>query len=285
MPHVPGSPLHRGVTVERSSDVDIFRVLWRHRALVVVLVRRELAARYRASLLGYFWSLLNPLMLLAVYAIVFTTVFKPRMAGAQPYALFLFAGLLPWLFFSGALLDAAVTLVDNGPLLAKVVCPAEIFPAVTVLSHLVHHVLALPVLLVALAGCAAVGWHPFPWTIVLLPLALIPWLLTAGGLALAISALAVHFRDIRDLVANLLNLLFFGTPIIYTLNGIHVRWLWELLRLNPMTSLIRVYRSLAFTGHIAGPLEWIIAITTGIVVWLAGAWLFGRLRDTLVEAV
>ncbi|HHQ49409.1 MAG TPA: hypothetical protein ENK19_11075, partial [Acidobacteria bacterium] len=125
-------------------------LFWQYRALVTVLVRRELAARYRASLLGYFWSMLNPLLLLAVYAVVFTTVFQPRMPGAQPYALFLFAGLLPWLFFSGAILDSAITLVDNGPLLAKVTCPPEIFPAVTVMSHLVHHLLALPVLLAAL---------------------------------------------------------------------------------------------------------------------------------------
>jgi len=265
--------------------MDVFRLLWRHRALVAVLVRRELAARYRASILGYFWSLLNPLMLLAVYAVVFTTVFKPRMSGAEPYALFLFAGLLPWPFFSGALLDAAVTLVDNGPLLAKVVCPAEIFPAVTVFAHLVHHLLALPVLLAALAGCAALGWHPFPWTVFLVPLALVPWILTTGGLALVISALAVHFRDIRDLVANLLNLLFFGSPIIYTLDGLHVEWLRRLLRLNPMASLVEVYRSLAFAGRMAPPLDWAIAVATGVVTWLIGAWLFGRLRDTLVEAV
>jgi len=265
--------------------MEVLRLLWRHRALIVVLVRRELAARYRSSLLGYFWSLLNPLLLLAVYAVVFTTVFQPRMSGAEPYALFLFAGLLPWLFFSGALLDAAVILVDNGPLLAKVVCPAEIFPTVTVLAHLVHHLLALPVLVAALAGCAWLGWHPFPWTIVLFPLALVPWILTAGGLALAISALAVHFRDIRDLVANLLNLLFFGSPIIYTLDGLHVAWLRHLLRLNPMASLVEVYRDFAFTGRLAPPADWALALTTGIVTWILGAWLFDRLRDTLVEAV
>ena len=139
--------------------------VWRQRALVAVLVRRELDARYRASFLGFFWSLLNPLLLLAVYAVVFTTIFQPRFPGGEPYPLFLFAGLLPWLFLSGSALDASVTMVDNGPLLAKVMCPPEIFPVVTVLSHLVHHLLALPVLLAALVASAAAGWHPFPWTV------------------------------------------------------------------------------------------------------------------------
>ena len=267
------------------AGAEVFGLLWRHRALVVALVRRDLAARYRASLLGYLWSMLNPLLLLAVYAVVFTTVFQPRMAGAKPYALFLFAGLLPWLFFSGALLDAAMTLVDNGPLLAKVVCPAEVFPAVTVLAHLVHHVLALPVLLAGLAGCAVLGLHPFPWTVLLLPLALVPWVLLTGGLAMAISAVGVHFRDTRDLLANLLNLLFFGTPIIYTLDGLHVVWLKRLLQLNPLASVIEVYRSLAFAGRFAPVTDWAVALGVGLVAWIIGAWLFLRLRDTLVEAV
>ena len=265
--------------------MGVLRLLWRHRALVGVLVRRELAARYRASLLGYLWSLLNPLLLLAVYAVVFTTVFEPRMPGAEPYALFLFAGLLPWLFLSGALLDAAVTLVDNGPLLAKVVCPAEIFPAVVVVSHLIHHLLALPVLLLALGVGAGLGLHPFPWTVVLIPAALVPWILTAGGGALAISALAVHFRDVRDLVGNLLNLVFFASPIIYSLDGIPGRLLHRILRLNPVSFLVEVYRSVAFDGRPAPLWEWGAALLVGVATWMLGAWLFGRLRDTLVEAV
>ncbi len=267
------------------SGAELFRLLWRHRALVGVLVRRDLAARYRASILGYLWSLLNPLFLLVVYAVVFTTVFEPRMKGADPYALFLFAGLLPWLFFSGALLDGAMTLVENGPLLAKVVCPAEIFPAVTVLAHLVHHLLALPVLVAALGGAAALGLHPFPWTIALLPLALVPWLLLTGGLALAVSALGVHFRDVRDMLGNVLNLLFFASPIIYTLDGIQQAWLRRGLRLNPLASLVEVYRDLAFAGTVPHPEAWATALGVGLVAWLAGSWLFLRLRDSLVEAV
>ena len=134
--------------------MTLVRLLWRQRALVAVLVRRELNARYRASVLGFLWSLLNPLFLLAVYAVVFTYIFSPRFPCAEPYLLFLFSGLLPWLYFSGAVLDGSLTLVDNGPLLAKVMCPPEIFPAVTVVSHLIHHLLALPVLLAALGVSA-----------------------------------------------------------------------------------------------------------------------------------
>ncbi len=266
--------------------MTVLRLLWRQRALVDVLVRRELQARYRSSLLGYLWSLLNPLLLLGVYAVVFTYIFQPRFPGGDPYPLFLFCGLLPWLFFSGAALDSSVVLVDSGPLLAKVMCPPEIFPAVTLLSHLVHHLLALPVLLAALAVSALAGWHPFPWTVVLLPLALVPWLLVTGGVVLAVSALSVHYRDLRDLLGHLLNLLFFASPIIYSLEGLEIPpALRRLLVLNPIAPLVEVYRDTAFSGAVAGAGTWSAAVLVGLAAWWLGTRLFERYRDTLVEAV
>lgn len=261
-------------------------LLWRHRVLISVLTQRELAARYRASVLGFFWSLLNPLMVLAVYAVVFTTVFQPRFEGGRPYPLFLFAGLLPWMFFSGAILDAAITLVDNGPLLAKVMCPPELFPAVVVLAHLVHHLLALPVLIGAMWAASLFGWHSFPWTMVFLPLALIPWILVASGGAAAISAMAVRLRDLRDLVNHLLNLLFFASPIIYSLDLQQMPPpLLKALRLNPMAPLVTIYRDVVFSGVLPPLSQWAIAYAVGIIVWIIGSLIFSRLRDSLVEAI
>jgi ABC-type polysaccharide/polyol phosphate export permease len=264
----------------------MLHLLWRQRALVWVLVRRDLNARYRASALGFFWSLLNPLLLLAVYAVVFTYIFQPRFPGGDPYPLFLFSGLLPWLFLSGSALDASVTMVDNGPLLAKVMCPPEIFPAVTVVSHLVHLLLALPVLLVALAVSAVLGWHPFPWTVWLAPAALLPWLLVAGGLSWMVSALSVHFQDMRDLLGHLLNLLFFSSPIIYSLDGLEVPdLLRRILVLNPLAPLVELFREVTFAGSPGTPMGWAASLAVGAVVWSVGVWVFARYRDTIVEAV
>ena len=266
--------------------MTVFRLLWRNRALISVLVRRELDARYRASALGFFWSLLNPMMLLAVYAVVFTYIFSPRFPGGEPYPLFLFSGLLPWLFFSGAVLDGSLTLVDNGPLLAKVMCPPEIFPAVTLLSHLIHHLLALPILLLAMVVSAMTGIHPFPWTIPLVVVALVPWVLTAGGAVFAVSVLSVHFRDMRDLVGHLLNFLFFSSPIIYSLEGLQVPpLLHRILTLNPLASLVVIYRDAAFSGTVSPPLVWLTAFAVGVVSWSIGARIFASYRETLVEAV
>ncbi len=259
--------------------------LYRQRHLVAVLVVRELEARYRGTLFGYFWSLLNPLLLLLVYTVVFTVVIPARVSTAVPYPLFLFAGLLPWLFLSGALLDSTITLIDNGPLLKKVVCPPEVFPAVVVLSHLAHHLLALPVLLVAALVATLTGHGTLSWTVLLLPVVLLPWLVAVGGVSLAVSALAVHFRDLKDLLHNLLNLLFFTTPIIYTVELVPEGLLRRLILANPVTPLISLYRDTVLLGTLPPLSVWGWSAVVGAVGWLAGVGIFTRLKETLVEAV
>jgi len=259
--------------------------LYRQRGLIGVLVERELKARYRGTLLGYFWSLLNPLLLLAVYTVVFTVVIRARVDTEAPYALFLFAGLLPWLFVSGTLLDSAIVLHDNGPLLKKVVCPPEVFPVVTVLSHLVHHLLALPILIAGMGFLAYRGDMSFPVTILLLPLPLLLWTVATTGLALAVAALAVHFRDIKDLLQNLLNLVFFLTPIIYTRTTVPEGVLRRVVDLNPVTPLLVVYRDVVLNGVVPPPMAWVWAALVAVACWLLGAFVFSRLRDTLAETV
>src|SRR6185436_8708399 len=113
------------------------------RGLLLTLTARELKARYRGSLLGFLWSLVNPLLLLAVYTLVFDIVFKNRAGGAQPYAVFLISGLFPWIWFSGSLLDGTVSLSANAGLLRKAVFPAEVLPVVATLASLAHYLLTL----------------------------------------------------------------------------------------------------------------------------------------------
>jgi len=259
--------------------------LYRQRGLIAVLVGRELKARYRGTAFGYVWSLLNPLLLLAVYTTVFTLVIPARVPTHVPYPLFLFAGLLPWLFASGALLDAAIVLNDNGPLLKKVVCPPEVFPSVTVLSHLAHHLLAIPVLIVGMIVASLAGAMRFPWTVVLFPLALAPWIVAVAGLVLLVSSLAVHFRDLKDLLHNLLNLVFFLTPIIYTPDLVPAGLLRRVVLANPVTPLVTVYRDVMLLGEVPGPGEWAWAWLVGLTCWVAGSWVFSRLRETIAETV
>src|SRR4051794_33251160 len=194
----------------------VARQIFRFRGLLMTLTSRELKARYRGSVLGFLWSLANPLLLLAVYTFVFSVVFQSRVPGIEPYALFVVCGLFPWIWLSTSTLEGSMSLIANSGLIRKAVFPAELLPLVVVLSNLVHLLLAMPVVLAALLATSLLTHHAVGGTAVLvLPLVLLLHLPMVAGLALGAAALTVHFKDTRDLLANLLTLLFFLTPILY----------------------------------------------------------------------
>ncbi|HYB53680.1 MAG TPA: ABC transporter permease [Thermoanaerobaculia bacterium] len=255
--------------------------VWRQRALVVALTRRELTARYRGGVLGYFWSLVNPLLLLAVYATVFRLVFRPR-ADVQPYVLFLFAGVLVWGFVSSALLDAAETFRANGPLLRKTTVAPEVFPTVAVGARLAHLVLALPILAAAILYEAAKGSVSVGPALLEFPLVLMLLALTLEGLAFGISALAVHFADIRDLTANLLTLTFFLTPILYPVESVPARFR-GLLRLNPFSTFFGALHDTVFFFRPVPAAEWLWMAGITFASLSLGSALFERLRDSIAE--
>jgi ABC-type polysaccharide/polyol phosphate export permease len=259
------------------------RQLLRHRALVQSLVARELKARYRGSTLGVLWSFVNPLLLLSIYTFVFTAVMPAaRNAGIEPFSLFLFCGILPWTWFSSSLLESTNALISSGNLIRKVLFPAEVLPIVTVFAGLVHFCLGLPIL----AAFFLYYRVPVPVAdLAWLPLIVVEQLLLTLGLALLLSVLTVHFRDLRDIVGNMLTLTFFLTPIIYPLSQAPA-WARPFLNLNPFTTLAVSYQEVLI---VPGPfLGWARLLMFGgvsVLVFAAGYFVFDRLRDTLAEEV
>src|SRR3954466_9147344 len=187
--------------------------LVRYRGLIQSLVARELKARYRGSALGFFWSFINPLLFLLVYSFVFTFIMKDAHdKRIEPYALFMFCGILPWTWFSASLSESAGVLISGGNLIKKVLFPAEILPIVSVLANMIHFFFGLPIL----AGFLLYYHRPLhPRGLALFSLLVLIQLLLTAGFSLFLSALTVHFRDIRDILSNLLTFWFFATPIIY----------------------------------------------------------------------
>src|SRR4029079_17194497 len=170
----------------------MFRVaaqLFRYRGLLATLTSRELKARYRGSVLGFLWSLANPLLLLAVYTFVFSIVFKPRAGGAEPYALFFVSGLFPWIWLSTSLLEGSMSLIANSGLIRKAVFPAELLPMVSVLANLVHLLFALPILAAALATGHVLGYPVGGRAALLMPAVILLELPAVAGLALGLAAL------------------------------------------------------------------------------------------------
>lgn len=260
--------------------------IFRYRGLLATLTSRELKARYRGSALGFLWSLANPLLLLAVYTFVFSVVFKPdERGGMSPYALFLVSGLFPWIWTSASALEGSMSLVSNSGLIRKAVFPAELLPMVSVLSNLVHFLFALPIVIVALVTGRMLGFPVGGVSALALPAIILLHLPMVSGLAMGASALTVHFKDVRDLLGNLLTLLFFLTPILYSLDSIrHMAPVWWVVRLNPFTPFILAYQEVLFRGRFPDPMLWTQMAVVSLVFWILGAGLFDRLRETLVEA-
>ena len=257
------------------------------KALLGTLTTRELKARYRGSALGFFWSLVNPLLLLAVYSFVFGVAFKPAAAAVstEPYALFLVTGLFPWIWVASSLNEAAVSLSTNAGLIKKAVFPAELLPIVSVLANGAHFLLALPVLGAALAVGRALDYPVGGWTALLLPEVIVLELPLLAGAGLGLAALNAHFKDVKDLLSNALTLLFFLTPVLYPVEAIPVPALKRLVEANPFSPFTLAYRALLFDGTVPEMKIWLLMALWAFVGWTLGSLLFARLRETLVEAV
>ncbi len=264
-----------------------FAELYRFRALIATLVLRELRARYRGSLLGFLWSFLNPLLLMLVYVLVFAVYLRVPM---QNYAVFLFTGLLPWLWFSASLGHATGVIVGSGALVKRILFPAEILPLVSVLSNLVNLLLSLPLLFVFLL---VFGVRLGPM-LVFLPLLIAIQLLLTVGLALPLAALNVHLRDVEQILSNALVLLFFLSPILYPVDTVPVTLrlgdvltipLRPLYFLNPVAGLIQGYQNVIFFGRVPHWIHLGMVTVAAVVTFWGGYRIFDRLRDSLAEEV
>ncbi|HTI38288.1 MAG TPA: ABC transporter permease [Vicinamibacterales bacterium] len=254
----------------------------RYRALVQSLVARELKARYRGSVLGFFWSFINPLLLLTIYTFVFKYVMPAAPQGTDPYPLFMFCGLLPWTWFSSSLIESSGVLISGGNLIKKVLFPAEILPIVTVTANMVHFFLALPILVFFLV------WFRAPLTVGELawfPVVVLVQYVFTLGCALVLSALTVHFRDIKDILANLLTLWFFATPIIYSYQFAPA-FARRFMNLNPFAHLAISYQEILFFPGPFGHWKWLVALgVASVAFFLFGYFVFDRLRDSFAEEV
>jgi lipopolysaccharide transport system permease protein len=263
--------------------ISNLRQLTRYRGLIQSLVARELKARYRGSVLGFFWSFFNPLLLLLVYTFVFAYVMPPpQLKEISNYPLFLFCGLLPWTWFATSLTESSNVLIAGGNLIKKVMFPAEILPIVTVLSNLVHFLFGLPILVAFLIYFdAPLQLSELVW----FPVVILVQLLLSVALALILSALTVHFRDIKDILANLITLWFFATPIIYY-------WKFapdsirRFLDVNPFTHLAISYQEILYFPGDFGHWKWLLALGLGsVLLFFFAYFLFDRLRDSFAEEV
>ena len=240
----------------------------RHLHSLWLLSARDLKVRYSTSWLGYLWSVLDPLVMSAIYWFVFTQVFH-RDVGEDPYILFLISGLLPWMWFNSSVGDFTRAFKIDAKLVRSTAIPRWIWVGRTVLSKGVEFLLSLPVLavFVVVVGLQQ-GWEHvhFGWGVLWLPVAIVFQALLLTGLGLIIAPLCVLFRDLERTAKLVLRALFYATPIIYGIGNLPDGFEW-LEYANPLAGLFAMYRSMFFPGQwVAGPIGCAMAISVAVFV-------------------
>jgi lipopolysaccharide transport system permease protein len=233
-----------------ASPREMAVSLWRNKGLIRNLIHREVVGRYKGSMLGIFWSLANPIFMLAVYTFVFSVVFKARWgAGGSDskteFALVLFAGLMIFNLFSECISRAPGLILANVNYVKKVVFPLEVLPWVSMGSALFQFVVSLGVWLVAYGLLFGVPhWH-----VLLLPLVLVPLVLFVMGLSWALASLGVYLRDVGQIIGVLITVLMFLTPIFYPASALPAAY-QPLIFMNPLTAPIEMARDLMYWGQL-----------------------------------
>lgn len=255
------------------------RELYQYRGLLLSLTQRELTARYRGSVLGFFWTFLNPTLLMLVYALLFGHFLKNNI---PQYPYFMFVGLLPWIWFTSSVGAGASTISDRRDLLTKVRFPAQILPATVVATNLCNYLLSLP--LMVMLGAF---FHTWPSKHVLyFPVILLVQLIFTLALSFIISALNVAFRDLQHIIGNILTLWFFATPILYNVSVVPDSWYRNyFLYGNPMAVLIRAYQAI-FYEHRRPDLLALgaLMVASVILLWLSTV-IFEQRREEFAELV
>ncbi|MCB2226928.1 MAG: ABC transporter permease [Desulfarculaceae bacterium] len=248
-----------------------------NKGLLWALTTRELKGRYRGSLFGFLWTFLNPLMLLGVYALVFSVYFRVQM---DHYAVFMFTGLLPWVFFSQSLNEGAGAITDGGSLVTKVLFPLQILPAVKVAANFVNYLLSLPILFAFfIADGVAFHWTMFGFLIVATV-----HLAFTYALAVLLSAANVFLRDTKHIIGNLLTLWFFLTPILYPLAQVPQAFR-PLVYLNPAAVITLAYHDVFFWGRWPawGPLAGVAALS--LVLLFVAVVIFENHKEYFAEKI
>lgn len=254
------------------------RDLWHYRDLLYILTERDIKVRYKQTILGALWAIIQPLFTMIIF-----TIFFGRLAGMPsdgiPYPIFAYAGLLPWTFFSNAVTNSGNSLVGNSNLITKVYFPRMIIPIASVGAGLVDFAIAFS-LLVVLMFYYSVG---LTINILMLPVLIILISVLAIGIGMWMSALNVKYRDIRYALPFAIQLGMFVTPIIYPTSIVPEKWQW-LLALNPLTGIIEGFRA-AFFGT---PFNWtglLISAVLAFSILIYSAFYFKKMEKTFADIV
>jgi len=263
------------------TEQQYWKDLWVFRELFYFLAWRDLLVRYKQTVIGIAWALVRPLLTMAVFTIVFSRIAKLPTIGTAPYCLLVFAGLLPWQFFSTSLAEASNSLISNSNLVSKVYFPRMIVPAASIITNFVDFVISFSILVVLAA------WFRFlpDWRIVFLPFFVLLSLGTAVGISLWLCALNVEYRDFRYIVPFIVQFGMYVSPVGFSSSVVPEKWRL-LYAMNPLVGVIDGFRWALLRGQAGLYVPGLIAsIVITTFICLSGAWYFRKMERTFADVI
>jgi len=252
--------------------------LWDYRELLFVLTQRDIKVRYKQTVLGVAWAVIQPLLTMILFSVIFGKLAKIPSDGL-PYPIFVYAGLLPWMFFANAISQSSSSLIGSSQLVSKVYFPRLIIPLSSVGSGLIDFAVSGVILLILML------WYGIGWSLHLLavPLLVFAVIFTALGVGTLLSALTVSYRDFRYIIPFMVQFWMYATPVVYPASMFPEKWQW-LLFINPMAGLIEGFRS-AFLNQ---PFDWqgiSISLAVSVIIFLAGVMYFEKVERRFADII
>ena len=257
--------------------MKLLKNLYQYRELLKSNVKKEIRGKYKGSFLGVLWSFVNPLLQVLVYAIVFPYIMRVK---TDNYLVFLIIGIIPWTFFTYVLNQGMITVRMNAGIIKKVYFPREILPISVATSGLVNFLISCVIILMfCIFGGVGITWH-----LVFLPLIAIFQYVLQLGLTLGLSAINIYIKDTEYIVQFFMNMLFYGTPILYTATLFPERYRW-ILYLNPMAQIINAYRDIFLYHQIPDLFGLVYMAGVSVILFIIGLAIFRKLEKGFAEEV
>jgi lipopolysaccharide transport system permease protein len=262
------------------SEKNYWKDLWRFRELFYILSWRDIKVRYKQTVVGTAWSVLKPLLTMIVFTIVFSKLAKLSSEGDAPYAIMVFAGLLPWQFFSNSLAEASNSLIGNTNLITKVYFPRLIIPASAVITSFVDFAISFGLLVVMM-----IGYQYAPsWQIVFLPLFLAVAFFASFGISLYLTALNVKYRDFRHIIPFIIQFGLYLSPVGFSISYVPEEWRL-LYSCNPMVGVIDGFRW-CILGEAPFPFLTLgISVVVTLLFMILGVWYFRKTERSFADNI
>lgn len=250
-----------------------------HKDLLIELVKREVKARYKQSLLGYAWVLLVPLVNLVVMTVVFS-FFMRIQTGDISYSAFLFSGLVPWLFTLNSITSATNSIIQNKTLVTKIYLPRQIFPLAAIVTKIIDLILSFVIMLV-LVSLFGVSLH---WTLLFVPIIFIFHLMLVAGICFILSSINVYFRDIENVIGLFLTMWMYLTPVFYPPEMVPEKIMF-IFNLNPLTPIINSYRNVILYGTLPQLQPFLYAVFFSVLILIFGFIVFRKLSKNFADVI